>query len=282
MREIIKRIIGYYCHHRQVRNWKHEASNEAEKIIVNTRLQQFFDGRCLILIPHSDDEWIGCSRIISGNNEVVLCNMDMDGGDTPQIHKERYAELNEVANKYGRMLITIKENKTDELKCAIQKYNPDYIFLPHYIDWHPDHIKVMKILYDAICNLGQLDCHVVMYQVSCPIVHGITHAIPLNKDQWVQKWDFFKCNYKTQLKIPYKRFSLNEVINGNYIQAYASEIFCEVNDVEWMKIIRDNLPTDEQIAGLKSCLGSITKMRNYIRDEIVGNSNFNLSSFCNI
>ena len=34
--------------------------------------------------------------------EVVLCNMDMEGGDTENLHKERFYEMSRVAKEFSR------------------------------------------------------------------------------------------------------------------------------------------------------------------------------------
>ncbi len=269
MKELINKILSSVYRFSQVRKWRREARFEANFIKSDPGIKQQFGGCCLILIPHSDDEWIGCSRIIASTNEVVLCNMDMKGGDSPQMHKDRFEELSRVANEYGRRLITIKENKAVELKNIIREIKPNYVFIPHYIDWHPEHVEVMKILYSAIANEEQMNFCVVMYQVSCPIVNGITHALPMTKQQWEQKWAFFKSHYRTQLKIPYPRFSLNEVINGVCINSKAAEVFCEENATNWMMIIRTKLPNEQQVVRLKERLGSISEMRHYIKKEII-------------
>lgn len=65
-------------------------------------------GRIMILIPHADDEWIGCSRIIMCKEDVLLCNMDMKGGDTNFLHQRRYKELLYLAHKYKKVLLQQK------------------------------------------------------------------------------------------------------------------------------------------------------------------------------
>ena len=269
MKGIIKKLLRAYYRYKQVKMWKREMLIESEKIKPDITIKQQIDGRCLVLIPHSDDEWIGCSRIVEKGKDVILCNMDMCGGDTPALHYERFEEMSLVAQDNGRSIITIKENKTEELKKVIIEIKPDYVFLPHFIDWHPEHIEVMNILNKAICDmdLNNVQFHVVQFQVSCPIIRGITHALAMSEGEWKQKWAYFRSHYPSQVHIPYQRFSLNEIINGRYIDAYAAEVYCVMNTSDWIKYYNNNMVTEKQIQELRNCLGSICSMRHYIRNE---------------
>lgn len=269
MKKTIKQLISVLYRYKQVINWEREAKAEKNKIQYDSEISQTINGRCLILIPHSDDEWIGCSRIIQSDNEVVLCNMDMSGNDMVSLHNERREEMTRVANFFNREFITIEENKSENLCETIRKVKPDFIFLPHFIDWHPEHIAVMHYLSKAIelLDITEMNFQVVTYQVSCPIVKGITHALPMSKKAWKYKWDFFKHHYPSQLQIPYQRFSINETINGVPIRAFAAEVFCVSSSDEWKLRTQKDIPSPEQIIALKSNLGSISSMREYIRKE---------------
>lgn len=269
MKKKIKKLISaLYCY-KQVINWEREAKAEKNKIQYDSEISQTINGRCLILIPHSDDEWIGCGRIIQSDNEVVLCNMDMSGNDMVSLHNERREEMTRVANFFNREFITIEENKSENLCETIRKVKPDFIFLPHFIDWHPEHIAVMQFLSKAIALLDttEVNFKVVTYQVSCPIVQGITHAYPMTKKEWMYKWDFFKHHYPSQLQIPFQRFSINEKINGQYVGAFAAEVCCMFKADEWNVLMQNSIPSPELIIALKNNLGSISSMREYIRNE---------------
>ncbi|MBE5966481.1 MAG: hypothetical protein E7255_05875, partial [Lachnospiraceae bacterium] len=75
-------------------NWKREVKLERRKLRENIANPFDFTGRIVILIPHSDDEWIGCSRIINTfNNDVTLCDIDMSGGDSESVHLRRKQEM---------------------------------------------------------------------------------------------------------------------------------------------------------------------------------------------
>ena len=193
--------------------------------------------------------------------------MDMSGDDSDSLHQERYIEMQSVQKVYKHQLITIKDNKVDCLNALIKEVTPDFIFIPHFIDWHPEHIEVMRILSLTLKKITDNHIIIVMYQVSCPILSGITHAIPMSKKEWHLKWKFFKKHYPSQLCIPYRRFSLNEVINGKYTKSYAAEVFCSLSSEEWINKIAGEGLNVEQINSLMHNLSSISKMRSYIKNE---------------
>ena len=144
--------------------------------------------------------------------------MDMNGGDSESVHSLRFSEMKMAANCFKHDIITVKSDKDHALATLINEIKPDFIFVPHYIDWHPEHIEVMKLLASSLENINTDRLKIVMYQVSCPILYGITHALPMTKKEWKRKWMFFKEHYPSQLYISHQRFSLNEVINGKYIK----------------------------------------------------------------
>lgn len=238
----------------------------------NTLLQGM-KGRCLILIPHSDDEWIGCSQVIKSDNDVILCNMDMKGGDNEALHQIRYEEMNRVADEHHRKFITLKGEKLQVLERVIRESGCTHIFVPHYIDWHPDHVAVMRILAAALedINLKESSLQVVMYQVSCPIIRGINLALPLTKEECKEKWSYFKSHYPTQQHIPYLRFYYNEMINGKYVEAYAAEVYVVVEARQWLSALYSMVPDERQTEGLRNNLGSISAMRSFIAGEFAGN-----------
>lgn len=269
IRGVVGRLIGALYSMMNSIRWRYEAYCEKRKIAVGYGIDKKFDGVCLILIPHSDDEWIGCSRIITNNKKVILCNMDMNGGDSESVHSLRFSEMQMAANCFKHKIITLKSDKKHALANLINETNPDFIFLPHYIDWHPEHIEVMKLLASSLENINTDRMKIVMYQVSCPILSGITHALPMTKKEWGEKWAFFKEHYPTQLYISHQRFSLNEVINGKYINSFAAEVYCSVSPDSWLKLINDSIPNKERRDALRQNLESISKMRDYISSVFV-------------
>ena len=176
----------------------------------------------VILAPHSDDEWVGCSQLlITPNNEVAIINMDMPGGDDLSLHKKRYLEMKNVACKYNNRLVDILGDKKIFLKNYLKENNVDIVFVPSFFDWHSEHVSVMEI-FNAAANEAGYDNFVAMYQVSIPIPSSfITHCSVMTKSELIEKWNKLYQYYPTQKKLPIKRFLANERINGAITHNYA-------------------------------------------------------------
>lgn len=255
----IKRKIrdwGYWCETRSF------MLNQEETLQVSTLPK----GKYLILIPHSDDEWIGNSTLISDPQyDVALFDMDMPGGDTEEIHGVRYVEMQSIAQKYNRTLYSKKNN--DSINDVINTLHPDFVNVPYFFDWHPEHRMVLE----ELCSLtgSNEKFKVVMYQVTVPILnYNITHANPLDKTNWRNKWEQFRKVYLTQSLFPAYRVACQERINGKIIEAFSGEVFSLMNYPEWCSYISKNLPDMKQMVEIKHKIVSITGIREYRQPSI--------------
>lgn len=254
----IKNIIQFI-------NWLEQVSIERSKITYNRRVKPLESGVKIILIPHSDDEWIGCNQLII-NDEVVLCNLDMSGGDSEKTHYARFLELQNTAKKYGKELITIFKDKPKEIALLIKKKKPEYILLPFYLDWNEEHIIVMKEFREAL-NILELEgwpntFRIAMYQVSVPLTSVVvTNALPLTKRQWKTKWKEFVKNYNTQKIIPYRRFAFQEYVNGKITNTFAAEVYSVLNVQAWIEKCYMRLLSSKEIENILYSLNDISKIR---------------------
>ena len=191
--------------------------------------------------------------------------MDMQGGDSKDLHEIRYKELENTVNKYNAILYTITSNKMDNLKKIIKEEQPKFIFVPFFIDWHPEHIETINILYNVIKML-QYECKIIAYQVSLPVLPDFINAyVPMNKEEFDKKWNYFKKNYKTQIKIPYKRFMYNEKINGCIVNQYACEVFVVCTTKQWLNLYEKNWINEAKKEDIISSLNSISDTRKKLK-----------------
>lgn len=222
-------------------------------------------GKKIVLVPHSDDEWIGCSQIIKNERDTVIVNMNMDGNDNKDIHKIRYNEMQVTSRKYGIKIISLRDDKVNHLSEIIEQENPKYICVPYYIDWHDEHIEVMHILRKVLRSNDNYI--IIMYQVSLPIcLDDITNYYSLNRKDWKKKWIHFKKTYKTQSNFPWYRFATNERINGSSLGCFAAETYSIVSCEQWKYNLSKKRLTDEQRENIKKILSSIKKTRNYLNN----------------
>lgn len=268
IKDIVKRpllmVLNVYLKWKREQKWRKQASQWREKISYKETESISDTSKYLILAPHSDDEWIGCSQIISRCKNVVILNMDMSGGDSQEMHKERYLEMRTLANKYNKELLTIGTDKTQSLKDYICTITPDYICLPHFFDWHPEHIQVMEYLHQAL-KASEYKGKIMMYQVSLPLHPDYVNCIvPLDKKAFKQKWEAFKKIYKTQTFISYPRFMANERINGSLSDSYAAEVYSVEVSCRWLESFESMLLSDAEIEDVKANLPDISIIRSLI------------------
>lgn len=236
-----------------------------KKAIKSNFETAFPEGKKIILIPHADDEWIGCSTIIRTYNDVLLCDMDMAGGDSKAVHAVRKKELQSIADLYKKEIIYIYEDKVNHLLEIIESQKPAYVFLPYYIDWHKEHIMVMDLLEEVLSHYTG-DVYICMYQVSLPIADSqITHVLSMNKKSFLEKWDMFMRVYKSQMHLPIGRFGAHEKIAGALTNSFSAEVFCVKTKLEWLNLKNKWLLTEDE---KKECFTAINDIR-IIRNMII-------------
>lgn len=255
--------------------WQYQTFYLRNNIAQHSVLTNELKGKFLILAPHSDDEWIGCGQLIEDQSlDVVICNMDMPGGDSPSLHVMRREEMGNVANEYSREIITLNQNKVESLTELIKNLKPKYICLPFIIDWHSEHREVMGILENALVHCNEIGSEVIMYQVSVPIpVAYVNYVKTLSRSKWINKWKYFRKYYPTQTYIPYKRFALNERVNGEINGEYAAEVYSIMPISEWTVCFRNSFQRQEEIRNLVKMLPDMVEIRK--KTEMLCNQMFN-------
>lgn len=273
--QILKRTHSFYLLTRRTIKWSKEAHiykmGQKKNRVPDNYLDEMKEQKIMILIPHSDDEWVGCSRIIKSGKQVTLINMDMKGGDSEKIHLIRESEMQKNADNYNRRLIKISSlDKTKSLCEIINEINPDLIFLPYFLDWHIEHLEVMEILDKALQNCANKEMKIGMYQVSVPIdILDITVCKAMTRHEWKQKWGYFYKTYVTQRQLSYRRFAFQEYINGYYGNSYASEVYSINTILEWRKKLAYRLTQEDRDLVMNSLseLGKIRGIINSIRSR---------------
>jgi len=243
-------------------SWIFDVVRERKRVFDTVEPKVLADSRTLVLAPHSDDEWIGCSQIIQGNSEVLICNMDMPGGDSAALHSVRHREMRSLAARFNRRLETVAHDKrAADLSRIVKSYSPEVVFLPFFTDWHEEHIAVMKILQSVADSLG--DIKIGMYPVSLPLLPScITHYRPLPKRDFNFKWTTFKSIYRTQAQaLPWRRFAAHERINGACVKEFAAEVYCVMPVAQWLHCLKSKTLSEQQKAVLKANLNNISRVR---------------------
>jgi len=119
----------------------------------------------LVVAPHPDDETFGCAATIlrkrAASTRVTICVVS-DGGAFPagdmsrdDIVTLRDRNMHEACRRLGvpdddllllgypdSELSTLVDPVTNALSMIIAELDPDEIYIPSSIDWHPDHVAV--------------------------------------------------------------------------------------------------------------------------------------------
>lgn len=223
-------------------------------------------GKKIILIPHSDDEWIGNSMLIRNEKELELVNLDMPGDDSMDLHLARRLEMSAIASLYNHRIYDLKKDKVSSLVSILNRNPISQVFVPFFFDWHEEHIEVMCILKDALESANDiLDIQIAMYPVSCPLpLELMNYGENMSREDWVKKWTLFKKYYPSQITIPYKRFAINDKISGSSVGCFAIEPYCVVTAREWLDMYTNYLLSESEKSKLKQNLNNIKKTRNLI------------------
>ena len=265
LKQILKRILLWVLQIRKLLLWNLDCKQLRKSIVVQTIPSLPYGKKTVILIPHADDEWVGCSSLVKNGSDILLYDMDMNGGDDKFLHEARYNELLKISTLYNKPLLKVGLSRSLSLIEIIKKEKPQMICVPFFFDWHPEHIEVMGILRQALLNL-EYDVDIAMYQVSMPIPRNcITHINPMSKIEWKRKWKMFEGIYKSQTGIPYKRFAINERVNGAVCESYAGEAFVYCGASAWLANYDEWLLTSDEIKEALMYLQSIEKINQTVK-----------------
>ena len=254
----IKRIIKRRM---TMRSWEKEAKELRAKIKPLGLAAIPDSAKVLILAPHSDDEWIGCSQIIINCPNTTICSMEMEGGDDIQKHNVRIGEMRNIANLFSREFLTISFDKKQSLVSIIKKLSPDYICVPSIYDWHPEHVQVIDFLKEAILQ-SEYTGKVLSYQVSVPMPTPLCHvAYPMSSEEQAYKWEIFSKYYTTQAFMPVMRFKKQEEINGALCDAFSAEVYSCHNAQDWTRHVTSTSLGNEETLLVKSNLNNISAIR---------------------
>jgi len=145
--------------------------------------------KVLVLSPHPDDEAIGCGGIIyqhylAGENTTVVFLTDGSQGKTRgmpegQVIRQRQEEAKKAASVLGvRSMffwdykdgqLRVNKESVYKMRTLINTVIPDVIYLPCFVDEHPDHRATNGIFVEACSELVS-DFRVFAYEVWTPLI----------------------------------------------------------------------------------------------------------------
>lgn len=221
-------------------------------------------GRILIIVPHADDELIGCYKFMKSTDaKVCLFYCNMTGSNNDENNKDiRKKEFEELCHQNGfeySISDGLIEQSMDE---AIREYNPDTIMLPSVVDWHPQHREVNNIAKIVLNNMSMKPA-IVWYPITVPIdSRWVNYYVQMSGQQQKEKWKMFSQVYKSQKNMPLLRFKYNERIAGKEYGEYAAEVFCTMGFDKWLDCLELNEKlVENQQSNLKSSINDLIQIR---------------------
>ncbi|KGN72320.1 hypothetical protein HQ47_10280 [Porphyromonas macacae] len=194
--------------------------------------------RVLCLVPHADDEYLGCLNLLENAmlSTVQLAYYGFTGRE--ESDPQRDSEIKKLAKIKG-FTLDILDNvyqkneayRLSWLKNQISNIKPTIILAPTYCDWHPEHRAVANDLYEIAKLDTEVDKKIFSYHISVPLAIGI-QGIPvyyygINKKSSLKKKREFLDFYPSQTAINTERFEYQHRINAKILclQDYTAEIF---------------------------------------------------------
>lgn len=224
-------VILYTALMKRIRRlrWRIQSRNINVSLVnateIECELNQGGNKKILVVVPHSDDELIGCYSIVKKYcKNTVVWYSGMTGDDTTELNKSiRKQELLDFCRKMGVEAVVCNGDIKEELQQTFYKYRPGYVFAPSVIDWHQEHRKLFLSVADV---LRDTDAQLYCYQVTVPIPQKyITHYSELTKEEHKTKWQVFKDTYISQKFMPVLRLKLSEMVYTKEKEKIRAEVF---------------------------------------------------------
>ncbi len=196
--------------------------------------------RILIIVPHADDELIGCHEFIRKHKKnVLLFYCGMLGINLSKQNK--LIRQKEFINYCKSENILYKLHKDDiysDIKDAIISYKPNVIFLPSYVDWHKEH----RLVNEIVNSIFEKDCLSVnmigWYQITVPINKDfINYSVSMSRKAQNEKWKRFRTFYNSQWHLPIRRFKYSERLCGLLLCSFSAEVFTVMEVQNWKKYL---------------------------------------------
>lgn len=165
----------------------------------------------VILAPHSDDESIGCGGLLArfAKQASVVCLTNGAKGD-PSMPREtliatREQELRDAMSLAGVEQIRFLGVEDQTLSQDQQRFAQldlslaDWIFLPNFLDQHPDHKAVTTQLQALLGTTGhQPNLKIAFYEIwgTLPVWNAYVELTP---ELWQQKQAMIGC-FQSQVK----------------------------------------------------------------------------------
>lgn len=219
----------------------------------------------LILVPHADDEWIGCSQILKNASEKTIYYFNFLGNNYSK--ENELTRLHELKNlqKQIRFNLQVSQKQEDykDLEKLIIENDFSSIFIPSPIDWHAEHILTNKIFLNLFPNIENQKIPFYFYHVSVPLSRQMEKKhLPMNRKDVKEKEDAFIKHYPSQRNLPIERFTLQNRLSAIGSGHFAIETYAKISFTTWGKLLQFiDLYYEEYFLPLKHIIDFPIKIR---------------------
>lgn len=188
---------------------------------INFNLPGLNCSKVLVVVPHPDDETLGCGATINSlvkkSCQVRLVLMTDGGGQrvkegTAQIRLDEFRNATKILGctnirrldfPDGKLGLCIPE-AIEQLTEILEREQPQIIFTPYTLDYNTDHRYSNLILSRAVNSLKNLS--IAMYEVWTPIIYpdyylNVTHEFDTKKsaiDCYKSQEELYKLKEKSR------------------------------------------------------------------------------------
>lgn len=224
--------------------WKLELYSSRLYSVSNIKKENILrlssEDKILILVPHADDEWIGCGQIISNYKVDVFYFNYLSKNYNQKNQKIRQQELEKLRDLFSfNLYISQSYNDYSDLLKLLQENNYTHIFLPTFIDYHPEHIKISSVLKNIILKQNlTIEADLFFYQIAIPLPKELDlYYSIMNKKDYQNKTLIFDEIYRSQKNTPIRRMNIQNRINACGTKNYALEVYAKIETTQWLKIM---------------------------------------------
>ena len=220
--------------------------------------------KIVVLAPHMDDEVIGCGGTLARHIErgaeitIIYLSDGRHGGVTPaglsdvSRTRKREAALAMEALGIRKIIFMDAEDGTLDstpelavrLRELLEKIRPELVYLPFFLEEHPDHRAVSKILTEAI-DSGKHLFRCMAYEVWTPLFPNCLVRI----DATIEQKKRALGHYQSQLA---ETDYLHSALGLNAYRSTAllggtcryAEAFCSLSLPEYLGLYQEYMATD--------------------------------------
>lgn len=196
--------------------------------------------KILILVPHADDEWIGCSQVLKKSKDKTVYYFNFLGKDYSEANekiRQKEIETMQVVMDFKIVTSTDKENYED-LEKLLSENDYSSIFIPSPIDWHPEHILANNIFMKVCEKLDHKELPFYFYKVSVPIPSKMEKKfLPMTRQEIDEKKKIFFAHYPSQKNVSIKRLALQNRLSASRSKYYAIEPYATLDFGIWKNLL---------------------------------------------